>query len=245
MAVPLSFPAQEIQVASSQGGIALAHYCHQLFQAAREYRRPLVNTWQQNYLNLHVRDYWKNRNPQYPTPRLPEMWPIIAAMVGWMTDTRPGFEVAPVAEPFTPFKAYYDQLAQDLQNVLTANWIINDHDREIETMLWDANVYGTGILKVLWDPLKVGGLGDAVMRRVDPFTFYVDPNATKMENANFFVDAGVGPHVPWEARSGDDEHVRACGRHPEQDREHRAGAGAPVELGRDQWAGRSVRDERE
>lgn len=190
MAMSLALPGLEVQAAASQGDMALSAYVFGLFQTARQSRRPLVDQWQRNYLALHCKNFWGNRVQGYPSPTLPEMWPIVAAQVGWMTDTRPGYEVAPVMEAGASggTKYFYDQMAQDLQTVLHANWIINDADAELETMLWDAHSYGTGFLKTLWDANLCGGIGDAVTRRVDPFTFYPDPNASRMDNMNFCIE---------------------------------------------------------
>lgn len=186
----LALPGLEVQQAASAGDLSLASYVFSLFQTARQHRRPLVNLWQQCYLALHCKNFWNGRTQGYPTPTLPEMWPIVAAQVGWMTDTRPGFEVAPIMEAGTPgnIKPLYDSMAQDLQTVLHANWIVNDTDAELETMLWDAHSYGTGFLKSMWDANLVGGLGDARLIRVDPWTLYPDPNATRLDNMNFIIE---------------------------------------------------------
>ena len=55
-------------------------------------------------------------------------------------------------------------------------------------MLWDVQMYGTGISKTLWDPTAVDGLGNVTMKRVDPFCFYPDPDAHSLDDANYMFE---------------------------------------------------------
>lgn len=168
-------------------GQHLVGWIMDLFFAAREAKRPLVANWKRCYQMLHNRT-WGARATWMPSPEMAEMWPIVASMVGWMTDQRPTFEVTPFADPFSPYADYMSQLAADLRVALYASWQNNDFDADIETVLWDENTYGTGFFKTLWVPTAAGGLGDQVTRRVDPFTFYPDPQATSMEDATYFIE---------------------------------------------------------
>lgn len=168
----------------------IAAHVLQLFREARHYRRPLVERWLRSYNVLHNRT-WGTRQSWMPSPEVPEVWPIVSAIVGWQTDGRPTFFVSPMMQPHTDAYGHHSRLAEDLVTALRAAWQANDYDAEIETFLWDANAYGTGIVKALWDPIKVAGMGDAVMRRVDPFTFYPDPRAQSWESANHFLEVNT------------------------------------------------------
>lgn len=161
----------------------------QLFSGAANHRRSRVQQWQRSYRILYGRQWSEMRSTWMPSPQASEVYPIIAALVGWATDQRPGFEVTPSASLFNPIGQQFSQLASDLERVLTSVWIRQCYDAEVEKCLWDGFVYGTGFLKVLWDAGLENGLGDVSMRRVDPFHFYPDPHATSMEDANFFVEA--------------------------------------------------------
>lgn len=166
---------------------ALAAHVMQLFREARHYRRTLVERWLKSYNILHNRT-WGARASWMPSPELPEMWPIVAAIVGWQTDGKPTFFCTPTMQSHGEQSAFMAKLADDLITTIRAAWGANDYDAEIEQVLWDANIYGTGFFKAMWDGTKVGGLGDAVMRRVDPFTFYPDPRGTSMESCNHFIE---------------------------------------------------------
>ena len=170
------------------GTSALVAYVKDLFLEARTKKRPLVQRWVKNYNVLHNRTWSAARAPYLPSPELPEMWPIVASMVGWETDQRAVPEVKPSAVPFGPNFQLFANLADDLQQTMQSTWTTNDMDTQIEQMLWDAKVYGTGFLKSIWDPTLFGGMGDAINVRVDPFTLYPDPNAKSTDDWEYVTE---------------------------------------------------------
>lgn len=134
--------------------------------------------------------YWAEGRPNWmPSPQIPEIFPIVASMVGWMTDQRFRHEITPAALPFSPFAQFMSGLGADLETVMDSTWHVNKEENEVTKMLWDANIYGTGILKTTWDETLVNGQGDALSRRVDPYTFYPDPAGRDMEGCNYFIEA--------------------------------------------------------
>ena len=166
---------------------ALCQHVMNLFFEAREGRRNLIGRWKKNYQILHNRS-WANRAPWMPSPAMADIWPIVASRVAWMTDQRPTFDVTPYADPYSTYASYLNELATDLRVCLYATWEVNLFNAEIAKVLWDCHTYGVGFFKTMWDPALGGGLGDMVTRRVDPFTFYPDPAASSMEDANFFIE---------------------------------------------------------
>lgn len=159
-----------------------------LFRMAREYRAPMIPTWNRCYRVLQNRT-WVNSLSYYPAPEVPEIVPIIESLVGWQTDQRPTFEVLPVADMHTEYWDFQRGIADDLRIALQVNWINNEHEAVIELLCRDAHTYGTAIIKTMWDNSLVHGQGDARFRRVDPYAFYPDPAATSMEDANYFIEA--------------------------------------------------------
>lgn len=169
----------------------IAEHVLTLHRRARERRRPLIGQWTKNYNILRNRGIWTHRADHLPSPEIPEIYPIISTITAWQTDTYPTFEVTPAAIPNTEWWSQISQVTDDLQQVLQTVWTDESYDLEIEKSLWDSNVYGIGILKITWDQTLHGGLGNPVMRRVDPYTFYPDPDATSMEDAQYFSEARV------------------------------------------------------
>ncbi len=168
----------------------LPGYIRDLFREARTYRAPLVAEWNRNYSLLHNRT-WGRRPDHLPSPEIAEIWPIVAGQVGWMTDQRPEFQYSPVSSRQSPMVEYMSVLADDLGYVTSALWNSLNFDGANEQMLWDTCTTGTGFLKTLWDPRRSKNLGDPIMRRVDPYTFLVDPSASSMEDANYFIEARI------------------------------------------------------
>lgn len=160
-----------------------------LYDQARHKKRPRVQVWEKSYKLVHNRGWSPLRDSWMPSPQASEVYPITAAMVGWMTDQRPALTVVPSADPHSAFHEFYAQLSRDLETTMQANWIVNNVDGEIEKVLWDAMIYGTGFFKVIWDASLAGGMGDAKVCRVDPYAIFPDPAATSMEDCNYIIEA--------------------------------------------------------
>jgi hypothetical protein len=182
---PAADPQGEAKAVDVREDLELVNQMRLLFQRARDKRRPMVEKWRRNYKLLYNEEWGATSGDK----DLPEMWPIVASMVGWMTDQRPQYEMVPATPPFSDVAQWYAQLGQDLQAIHYANWMLHDYDQAVENVLWDSNVYGTGFFKSSWDATLVGGLGNAVLRRVDPFTVYPDPAASSFEDMNYIIEA--------------------------------------------------------
>jgi hypothetical protein len=167
----------------------LAGKVRNLFLRARDKRRPLIQQWNKNYRMLRNKYYTSARPAYMASPEVPEIFPLIASFVGWMTDQRPTWNTVPYSLPHSPYHEFMSKLGNDLGVVLQARWSDDEIEAEEEKMIWDSQVYGTGIAKVGWDNTEHNGLGDVVVRRVDPYTFYPDPQATSMKDSNYFIEA--------------------------------------------------------
>ena len=185
----LTSPAVDINRQQSPDQMTLCNDVRALWDEAKRKRQPVIALWR-FYHELLTNENWRPGQSAWAKPNtdMPEMWPIVAALVAWMTDQRPRFQCSPAADPFSPYAGFMSRLAQDLKTVLDANWSNYTQDAEIEKMLWDAHSYGIGFLKSVWDNTLEEGQGNAVNRRLDPFTFYWDPRATSMEDSNYFLE---------------------------------------------------------
>lgn len=133
---------------------------------------------------------WTDQRPSWmPSPQIPEIFPLVASFVGWMTDQRPRWNITPWAHPHSPYANLTGQLGNDLSTVLMARWQEDDTEQEVEKAIWDSQIYGTAIGKVGWDDSANKGMGDMVIRRVDPYTFYTDPQATDLRDGNYHIEA--------------------------------------------------------
>lgn len=180
---------RSLSLPATVADIELANRVRNLFLRARDQRRPLVSQWNKNYRMLRNRHWAQSRPAWMPRPEIPEIFPIIASFVGWMTDQRPEWQVAPWALPHSPYAGLMSQLGNDLSTVMKARYQDDDVETEIEKVIWDSQIYGTGIAKTGWDQTLHRGLGDITVRRIDPYSFYPDPQANTVREANYFIEA--------------------------------------------------------
>lgn len=159
-----------------------------IFNHARDKRRPLVSKWTRNYHVVHNRTWGTARPAGHPRTEIPEIYPIIASIVAWTTDSSPRFNVSPNMPPNTPYVQMFDDLATDLEWILTQNWEREDYDAEIQQVLWDGEQYGIGYAKSCWEPTLDNGMGNVILRRVDPYAIYLDPDAHSWRDVNYLFE---------------------------------------------------------
>jgi len=180
LATSISDEGKEYQVAQT---------VRQLFYRARDAKRPIVQQWRKNYRVLNNRQWTARAETWMPAPEVSEMWPLVAAMVAWMTDQRPGVDVTVAAPSFGSYADHYDRVAEQMNSLLNSSFSVNMEDAEIEKMLWDCLTYSVGYMKTEWVVTLADGKGDSKFRRVDPFTVYPDPYANSMEEAAYIIEA--------------------------------------------------------
>lgn len=159
-----------------------------LFNHAKEKRRPLLAKWNRNYHVVHNRTWGAARPAGHPRTEIPEVYPIIASIVAWETDSSPRFSIAPNVPPNTPFVPLFDDLAADLEWIMDQNWEREDYDAEVQQVLWDGEVYGIGYGKTCWEPTLDGGFGNVVLRRCDPYNIYLDPDARSWRDITYLFE---------------------------------------------------------
>lgn len=145
--------------------------------------------WRKAYRLVHNRGWSNTRDAWMPSPTASEIYPIVSALVGWMTDQRVRFQAVPSADPHSQYANFQQKLAQDLETVLDSLWVNHNFEGEVEKVLFDAFIYGTGFFKCVYDPGADGGAGNALMRRCDPFSLFIDPAATSLQDANYIIEA--------------------------------------------------------
>lgn len=161
-----------------------------LFYRARDARRPMIRMWKQWYTVLNNRTWqYGSAGGWEPDGEIPQMWPVIASMVAWMTDQRPILSTMAGGTAFSPHHDFYDKLAKDMNAVLESQYANYDEDAEITRLLWDVSTYGVGWTKTVWDATLADGLGDTTFRRIDPFTFYPDPFARSPKDMDHAIEA--------------------------------------------------------
>lgn len=157
-----------------------------LFTIARDHKRTRYDAWMRNYRLVNNRIGGSGGNSTWmPNPRDSEIYPGLSSLVAWMTDQEIDIDLIPSADPNSDIYSYITKIADDLNDVMYTNWHVEDYTSQIKLAIWDALLYGAGIYKNVWDASLAGGYGNAILRRTDPWAFYVDPQASSEYDMEF------------------------------------------------------------
>lgn len=174
---------------TSREDLTVINQLRQLFLAARDEKRSRYDTWMRNYRLVNNRLGGAGAQSNWmPAPRDSEIYPGLSSLVAWMTDQETSIDLIPAADPNSQLYGYIARIADDLNEVISSTWSVESYDMQIKLALWDALQYGVGIFKTIWDNKLSYGYGNAVIRRVDPWSFYVDPNATSLDDSEYMIE---------------------------------------------------------
>ena len=158
---------------------------HAMMDSARKDRRKTSELWRESE-KLYMGNHWEGLSmPEYKNQLTLDMIAnVIDTQIPIMSSQPPKIDVIPVgATEESKF------VAKTLQAQLDDLWYMRDMATLVPEWLTDYLVYGTGIVKLNWN--MHDDLPDCDM--VDPFSFYVNPSATKLENAQWIIHMAPRP----------------------------------------------------
>ena len=158
---------------------------HAMMDSARKARRKTSELWRESE-KLYMGNHWEGLSmPEYKNQLTLDMIAnVIDTQIPIMSSQPPKIDVIPVgATEESKF------VAKTLQAQLDDLWYMRDMATLVPEWLTDYLVYGTGIVKLNWN--MHDDLPDCDM--VDPFSFYVNPSATKLENAQWIIHMAPRP----------------------------------------------------
>jgi len=156
-----------------------------MVEMAKKSRRKTSEVWRESE-KLYMGEHWAGMNmPEFKNQLTLDMIAnVIDTQIPIMSSKPPKIDVIPVgSEDETRF------IANTLQAQLDDLWYMRDMATLVPEWLTDYLVYGTGIVKLNWN--MHDDLPDCDI--VDPFSFYVNPSATKLENAQYIVHMAPRP----------------------------------------------------
>lgn len=168
--------------------LELLNRLRHLYNSAKREKQRHYARWTRNYRLVNNQFTTPTSAAWAPYPRDSEIFPTVSALVAWMTDQNTVVDATPIADPHSPFYDFISKISEDLSLVIYSTWQNEDFDGQIKLGLWDAFLYGAGIYKNVWDCSLDAGYGNAVLRRVDPYNFYPDPNATSLLDCEFMIE---------------------------------------------------------
>jgi hypothetical protein len=179
----------QVEPAPSYDNFDLINNLSSLYEMSKRGKQPLQSDWMRNYRlannRIYVNDLGINGMPEIMDS---EIFPVISSRIAWMTDQKVVPDVMAAAPTGTPWSNHMAHLSNHLQSILNTLYKVNRWEREIVKALWDSACFGVGIMKAEWDSGLDNGEGNVAIRRVDPWAFYVDPDATCMEDAEYIFE---------------------------------------------------------
>lgn len=169
--------------------ISLVRKLRRLYQLARDGKRNKYDGWMRNYRVLHNRQGGTSPSSWQPSPRDSEVYPTLSSLNAWMTDQHTNISITAAADPNSDYYTFMQQRAMDLETIMQTNWAVLDYDTQVKMVIWDAFLYGAGFFKNVWDAGLDDGYGNALLKRVDPWALYIDPNATSLDDAEYIIEA--------------------------------------------------------
>lgn len=139
-----------------------------LFQKAKKYRSQFDEKWLDFYRMFRGRQWNKDRPSYRHAEVINLIFRSIQSQVPLQTDTRPKFE-------FQPTEPSDQELSKIMNQVGEADWISQNWSPELLEVIYDSNIYGTGISKMVVREVK--GALKIVYESADPFYSFPDPDA--------------------------------------------------------------------
>lgn len=160
-----------------------------LASESREYRRKHVEAdW--NLVEAYFQSqHWPDKPAEGYVPRITDnqLFKFIFQELALLTDSKGRASVvpAPLTHSGDEFALWLEHSARMLDQMTQAVWQQTRVDEEREKAILDQQLKYKGFLKVIWDPAMGDGLGDVRVVRLNPWTVYVDPNATTFDDAYY------------------------------------------------------------
>jgi len=155
-----------------------------MFDICHKSRASTTKIWREAE-KLYMGDHWGGMNmPNFKNQMtLDLIASAIDTMVPILSSRPPRIDIINIGDDEVSANA-----AKILQKQVDELWVIRDMQNLIPDWLLDYLVYGNGIMKVNY---REDDLPDADV--VDPYAFFVNPSATKLENAEYVIYAAPTP----------------------------------------------------
>jgi hypothetical protein len=154
-----------------------------LFEQAKKFKSKYDERWN-DYYNMYRGRQWKDQRPSYKHSDVINLiFREIQSNVPIQMDTRPKFEYLP-QEPSDI------ELADILNEVSEADWVRYNWTAQITEMIYDANIFGTGVGAVNFDGNADNGQGAICVKSEDPFYIFPDPTSKDVNvSSKYFIKA--------------------------------------------------------
>lgn len=141
-----------------------------LFEKAKRHRALYDEKWL-DYYKMFRGKQWKEQRPSYRHAEVINLiFQSIQSTVPIETDGQPKFE-------FLPTEPSDREFADIMNDLALSDWQRNNWGYVFNEILYDKNIYGTGLSELCFDPDLNHGVGDIKYTSTDPLYFFPDPQA--------------------------------------------------------------------
>lgn len=141
-----------------------------LFDKAKRHRAMYDEKWL-DYYKMFRGKQWKEQRPSYRHQEVINLiFQNIQSQAPIETDTQPKFEFLPQNPQDRDFADIMNQLAQ-------ADWQRYNWGYAFTEVIYDKNIYGTGLSCLEYDPKMNDNVGGLKFQSIDPLYSYPDPQA--------------------------------------------------------------------
>lgn len=171
-----------------------------MFGIARKARSEVTKLWREAE-GLYQGNHWEGMNmPQFKNQITVDLIAsAIDTMIPILSSRPPKIDIMSVTGDDRG-----SNVADTIQAFMDELWQIRDMQNILPEFLLDYLVYGTGIMKTSWN--NVDDMPDCDI--IDPFNFYVNPSATKLENAEWVCLASAMPVYEIKERFENGDYVK-------------------------------------
>lgn len=154
-----------------------------LFDEGKRHRAIYDQKWIDYYQMFRGRQ-WKEQRPSYRHSEVINfIFRVIQSTVPIQMDSRPRFE-------FLPTEPADFELSQLMNLVAEADWTTNGWSEQLLEVVYEANIYGTGLSGMFFDPDLNFKQGKIVYESEDPLCCYPDPEARDVnKKCGWFITA--------------------------------------------------------
>lgn len=154
-----------------------------LLDKSKKWKKQFDHNWLDDYKMFRGKQ-WKEQRPSYRHSEVVNMvFSSIQATVPIQLDSRPRIE-------FLPQNPQNTELAEILNHVVESDWIKHNWLMELAEVVYDSNIYGTGIMSCTFDPDADYGTGSIQIQSEDPFYCFPDPRSKNVnKKSRYFIHA--------------------------------------------------------
>lgn len=164
----------EILTPEEQERYAILRYCAKLLEDARAARRPF-ETFDMCW-DLFIGNVWTDRRPPWrATITINKIRAFITFMQAVMTDTKPRVTVEPAV-------AGTEDAADLLHRLVDRDWDENEMQNKLSLFAQQGLIWGTGFMKITYDPYADGGRGKHRAINVPPSKIFTNRTATTVND---------------------------------------------------------------